>query len=212
MFQNVGGLSETMRVMARRVAEQGYLCAIPDLYFRFGKVVLDPDSKMPEVLQIRQIVVGTLKNARVMNDTRALLQHMEGDPTVRPGPKGTIGYCGGGRFCILAAGTFPDHFKATGSLFGTRLVTSAPDSPHLVLPNLRGEIYVGHAEHDHHIRPAEQQEFNALLKQCSVRCEMELHPGTEHGYAFPGRAVYQRHAAERSWERIFGMFARQLPA
>lgn len=211
MFQNVGGLSETMRIMARRVAEKGYLCAIPDLYFRLGKIVLDPDSKMPEVLQIRQIVLTTLKNERVMQDTRALLRYLDDDLKVKSGPKGTIGYCGGGRFCVLAAGTFPEHFAATGSLFGTRFVTTAADSPHIVLPRIRGEIYVGHAEHDHHITPAEQQEFNTLLKKCPVVSEIETHPGTEHGYAFPGRVVYNQRAAERSWERIFTMFERQLP-
>ncbi|MBI4082459.1 MAG: dienelactone hydrolase family protein, partial [Candidatus Lambdaproteobacteria bacterium] len=45
-----------------------------------------------------------------------------------------------------------------------------------------------------------------------VRHLVEVHPGTHHGYQFPERGVYHKVAAERSWERIFAMFHRQIPA
>jgi carboxymethylenebutenolidase len=37
-----------------------------------------------------------------------------------------------------------------------------------------------------------------------------VHPGTHHGYAFPGRKVYHREASELSWKRTFDIFKRQL--
>jgi carboxymethylenebutenolidase len=36
MYQNVGGLSQVLIELARRVAANGYYCALPDLYYRLG--------------------------------------------------------------------------------------------------------------------------------------------------------------------------------
>lgn len=213
MFQNVGGHGEVLLEMARRVASAGYYCVLPDLYYRLGQIVIDPDSRDEHVLAVRKAVLDSLSDAKVMEDTKAVLAHLDADPAVKPGPRGSIGYCMGGRFCIQAGALFPEVFRAAGSLFGTRMMTEAPDSPHRLLGKLRGEVYFGFAEHDHALSLEKAHEFIELLKrQCTAGFRAEIHPGTHHGYAFPGRAVYQRAAAERSWEQIFGMFERQLRA
>lgn len=210
IYQNVGGLSEILRGMARRASEEGYYCAVPDLYYRLGKVVIDPDSKDPDVKGVRAAASGSMRNPRVMQDTQAVIDFMNKDPLVKPGGLGCIGYCMGGRFAVLAAGTYPDTFKASASLFGTRLMTDAPDSPHRVLDKLKGELYCGFAEHDHSMPLPDVAKFEQLLKDARVNFKCEVHPGTEHGYAFPGRKVYHKEASELSWERIFAMFKRQL--
>lgn len=212
MFQNVGGLSDILRGMARRVAQEGYYCAVPSLYHRLGTIVIDPDSKDEKVLALRKIASGSLVNGKVVEDTGALLTFIAQDKAARPGPKGTVGYCQGGRFAVLAAANFPAEFKATASLFGTQLITKAADSPHLALKNLQGEIYFGFAEHDHSAPPEVVAQIRSDIKQCAVKSLVEVHPGTEHGYAFPGRIVYHKQASELSWQRIFDMYRRQIPA
>lgn len=212
MYQNVGGLSDILRGMARRVAEAGYYCAVPELYYRLGTIVIDPDSHDEQIMGLRKIASGSVRNAKVMEDTKALLESLAKDPLVKPGPKGTIGYCMGGRFSILAAAHFPESFTATVALFGTRLITDAPDSPHLGLGKIRGELYCGFAEHDPSMPLPMVDKFKAMLEQqTKAKFQVEVHPGTEHGYAFPGRKVYHKEASERSWERTFSMFARQIP-
>ncbi len=37
-------------------------------------------------------------------------------------------------------------------------------------------------------------------------------PDTEHGFAFPQRPVYRKHAAEGHWERLHALFDRCLRA
>jgi carboxymethylenebutenolidase len=213
MFQNVGGLSEILRNMARRVAQEGYYCAVPDLYYRLGKIVIDADATGEHVMAVRRAVLASISNAAVMADTRALLTHLAKDPAVRRGPKGTIGYCMGGRFAPLAAGTFPEEFVATAGLFPVALMTDKPDSPHRLLDRVRGELYFGCAEHDHAMSLDDVKSLERYLAEhCKARFQVELHPGTEHGYAFPGRRVYHREASELSWSRIFDMFRRQLAA
>ena len=86
-----------------------------------------------------------------------------------------------------------------------------PDSPHLALDRIRGEIYFGFAEQDHMMRLDRVERLKQLLERdCKAKWTVEIHPGTEHGYAFPGRKVYHEDASELSWERTFAMFKRQL--
>lgn len=211
MYQNVGGLSDVLIELARRVARNGYYCALPDLYYRLGKIVIDPDNKHPHVMALRKVILDSLSDPGVMADTRALLGHLDNDAQARKGAKGTVGFCMGGRFAVQAAALFPDVFVANGSLFGTRMITDAEDSPHKLIGRLRGEVYFGFAEHDYALPLPKAHEFIALLKQhCRARWEAEIHAGAHHGYSFPGREVYHEHAAERSWTKIFAMFDRQL--
>lgn len=210
MYQNIGGLGDSMREMARRVASEGYYCAVPDLYYRLGKIVFDPDSEDEHVLAIKNAAKISVKNAAVVADTRVLLDFMASEPMLCSSPKGAIGYCMGGRFALLAAGHIADEFRAAASLYGVGLITDAPDSPHLVLDRIQGEIYCGFAEHDPVVPAALVTRFSELVKGCAAKSLVETHPGTHHGYAFPGRAVYHEEAAEKSWERIFAMFRRQL--
>jgi carboxymethylenebutenolidase len=43
-----------------------------------------------------------------------------------------------------------------------------------------------------------------------MNARLEWYPGTEHGFAFPLRPVYDKEAAERHWERLFALFDRNL--
>jgi carboxymethylenebutenolidase len=43
-----------------------------------------------------------------------------------------------------------------------------------------------------------------------AKAEVEIYPGTHHGFAFPKRPVYDRDAAERHWERLLALYRRNL--
>jgi carboxymethylenebutenolidase len=48
------------------------------------------------------------------------------------------------------------------------------------------------------------------LKDDRANAEVEVYPGTHHGFAFPKRPVYERNAAERHWERLLSLYRRNL--
>lgn len=210
MYQNVGGLSEILRNMARRAAGEGYYVAVPDLYYRLGKIVIDPDNRDEAVMVIRGAAGRSVTTQNVIADSRAVIDHIETDAAASKGPMGIIGYCMGGRFVWQVAGSFPERIRATASLFAGRLITEEEDSAHLFLPKLQGEVYAAYAEHDPGLLPPEVEEFTKLLNACSVAQFSETHPDTHHGFAFPGRRVYHQAASELAWERIFAMLKRQL--
>lgn len=210
-FHNAGGLSSHFRDMVRRVAATGYYCVAPNLYYRLGAQVFDSDSKDEATLRAKKAASSGLRNDHVLADTSALLKFLDGEAAADRGIKGCIGYCMGGRFAVIAAENHPQHFRATASLFGTKLVTDDERSPHCFLDRIQGELYCGFAEIDPAISPEVVAEVRARLSKTDLRHRVEVHRGARHGYAFPWRKAYDCVAAERSWEYIFAMLRRQVP-
>ena len=220
VYMDLWGVRDDLYEIARRVGTVGYYCMVPDLYYRQGTILNqfhDDDGRMISLHRLdgereKQVRAprAKLSGAMVMDDTAALLDFIDGTEPVRPGPLGAIGYCMGGWFVLAAAGHFPERFRASASLHGTRLISDQADSPHLLAQNFRGEMYCGFGELDHLSPPSMAAELDALLKPCEVAYSHEVHQGAEHGYALPDRDIYDRHAAARDWELIFAMFRRQL--
>ena len=52
--------------------------------------------------------------------------------------------------------------------------------------------------------------LRAELERARGNAEVEIYPGTHHGFAFPQRPVFDKPAAERHWERLFALFGAAL--
>jgi carboxymethylenebutenolidase len=52
--------------------------------------------------------------------------------------------------------------------------------------------------------------LKGLLEKHGIKHELKLFPGTEHGFAFPERAIYNTLAAEETWDKMFAMWDRAL--
>ena len=112
-----------------------------------------------------------------------------------------------GRFAVCAADGRP-NVKATASIYGVRLVTDSDNSPHLVAKRSPAEFYFACAERDHW---APQEMVDQLMKELKgANGDVEQYPGTDHGFAFPQRPVYNKAAAEQHWERVLALFRRRL--
>jgi carboxymethylenebutenolidase len=92
-----------------------------------------------------------------------------------------------------------------------RLAVETSDSPHLVLGDVAGELYVACAEHDDYAPPEMIERFRAAMTQAGTRGVIERYAGTHHGFAFPDRGgFYDEAAAERLWARLLDLFGRRL--
>jgi carboxymethylenebutenolidase len=221
-YMDFWGVREELFDIARRVAVVGYYCMVPDLYYRQGTVhneILDEQGKMISLNRVdaatrERVLAPTarFKDAEAMEDTRAILEYLKNDASARPGAKGCVGYCIGGRLAMRAAGTFPEHFKASASLHGTDLVTEDEDSVHKLASQIQGEVYCGFAENDRYASPQTVVEIASAMKRSAAKYHYEIHPGTEHGYALPNRNIHHKKATLRDWELILPMFHRQISA
>ncbi|MEH6558332.1 MAG: dienelactone hydrolase family protein [Oceanicoccus sp.] len=203
------GKREELHDMARRIAAVGYYVVLPNLYYR---KVREFHMYMEGVTREKMFEqMDALSNDLFCDDVQAIFDYVDDDVCVAKGPVGIVGYCMSGPFAVAAAGRFPDRIKVAASLHGVRLITEAPDSPHLVAEKISGELYIGCAETDSWAPPEMIEALDAHLKTTECNYRIEWYPDTEHGFVFPQRGdIYNKPAAERHWERLFAMFARNL--
>lgn len=203
-------IREELRDMARRYASSGYYVMLPNLYYRSGEMELGPLSPDPEHPSRKKMydLMNTLGISMIMSDLDGMLAFADKDPAANAKSVGTVGYCMSGRFAVCAAGHRPDRVKATASIYGVKLVTDSEQSPHLVAKTSPAEFYFACAERDHW---APQEMVDQLVKELKgANGEVEQYPGTDHGFAFPQRPVYNKLAAEQHWERVLSLFGRTL--
>ena len=211
-FMDAPGIREELRDMARRFATTGYYVMLPNMYYRAGVNELGPLPADPEAPARKRMyeLMDSLTIPLVMEDAVALLSFAEADPMARPGSTGAVGYCMSGRYAINAAARFPSQVKAAASIYGVRLVMDEPDSPHVVCATSKAELYFACAETDRWMPTDQIDVLKASLAGQPVKAEVEVFPGTEHGFAFPQRPVYRKAAAEQHWERLNTLFRRNL--
>jgi carboxymethylenebutenolidase len=209
-YMDAPGIREELRDMARRLASSGYYVMLPNLYYRSGVMELGPLSPDPESPERKRMFgfMNSINIPLVMEDTTALLAYADGQSAARKDIVGTVGYCMSGRYAINAATHFPGRVKAAASIYGTHLVTDQPDSPHLAASKTKAELYFGCAETDIYAPMEIIEKLQASIM--GANAEVEIYPGTHHGFAFPKRPVYDRDAAERHWERLLALYRRDL--
>lgn len=212
LYMDAPGIREELHNLARRIAKHGYFCALPDMYYRLGLLRFNmartprPEGFMPTMFA----AMNSLTNQLVVDDTAAWLGWMDAQEKVSPGPMGCVGYCMSGRYITTVAARYANRFAGSASLYGVGIVTKEEDSPHKLVPKIKGEIYFGFAETDPHVAEGTIPTLTDALKTAKIKHVLEVLPGTHHGYQFPERDVYDAEAAENSWAKIFNMWDRTL--
>ena len=209
-FMDAPGIREELRDMARRLAAAGYYVLLPNLYYRSGVEELGPFVGDPAARERIFGYMRTLTIPLVMDDADALLGHADNDAAASSGPAGCVGYCMSGQFAVAAAARHPARIAAAASIYGTRLVTDQPDSPHLSGRQAKAALYFCCAEIDEYAPLEMIERLRESLRDGGVDAEVEIYPGVHHGFAFPQRPAYDKAAAERHWERLFDLFGRTL--
>jgi carboxymethylenebutenolidase len=209
-YMDAPAIREELRDMARRLGTSGYYVMLPNLYYRAGVMELGPLPTDPEAPERKRMfaLMNSINIPLVMEDTSALLAYADKQPAANAKIVGTVGYCMSGRYAVNAATHFPDRVKAAASIYGTHLATDQPDSPHLAASKTRAELYFGCAETDIYAPQEIIDKVMASIK--GANAEVEIYPGTHHGFAFPKRPVYHRDSAERHWERLLALYRRNL--
>jgi carboxymethylenebutenolidase len=194
--------------MARRLASYGYTVVIPNLYYRHGdfppfdaKVVAAGGAERDRF----RSMIASISDIRVMADTTKLLDHLESNAAVRPGPMAALGYCMGGGFALSAAGTFPTRVVVAASFHGGSLATAKPDSPHLLANKIRARIYIGVAGIDPSFDDEQRQRLERALGDAGVRYVLETYEGAKHGFAVSEHLAFDLDASERHWTALIAL-------
>jgi carboxymethylenebutenolidase len=209
LYMDAPGFREELRDQARRIARHGYFCLLPDLYYRLGTIRFDIPRRNDAMSVVIRGAMSSLNNTAVYEDTAGMLAFLDAQDKVKPGPLGCVGHCMSGPFALTVAARFP-RMMAAAALYGVNMVTGEPDSPHLQLGKVKGELYMGFAEVDPGVPSNVIPDLKSALAGTGVRHVVETVPGTHHGYCFAARPDYNPVAAEATWAKLFDLWDRNL--
>src|SRR6185436_19528432 len=201
LYMDAPGYREELRNMGWRIANHGYFCLLPDLYYRLGTLRFDIPRRNDAMSVVIRGAMNSLTIAAVMEDTAGMIGFLDAQDKVKPGPIGCVGHCMSGPFAVAAAATFP-RMKAAASLYGVNMVTEAPDSPHLLIDRVKGELYLNFAETDPGVPATVVPTLEAAMKKAGTKYRIESFAGTHHGFCFAARADYHAAAAEECFARL----------
>jgi len=203
VFMDAPGIRSELLELAAVIAREGYCCAVPDLYYRLGRIRLDLTRRSESHGTVYRALASTLVNSEVINDTVAVCDFLRTLTEVRHPLIGCVGFSVGGRFAVQAAGLLPDQVAVAVSVCGTGIVTDQPDSPHRFLPAAKAHLVFDFAENDPAVPPEVIATLRSVLATANAMFRITVEPSTHHGYNFPSRPVYNAVGAENTWHRTF---------
>jgi len=197
-------IREPMRDHARRLAANGYYALLPNLFYRHaGQGPIENVEDMAWMNTLNTAITP----ARAAADVQACLDFAAQDPAAPKAARaGLLGFCMGGRLSVTAAQQLGERISAVVSLHPGYMATRAETSPHRALDRIRARIYFGIAEQDPHLSPGAVGRLREALDANHVDYELEVLPGTGHGYSTPGNETYDRDAAEHAWQKALDLF------
>jgi carboxymethylenebutenolidase len=214
IWPDIFGLRPAFKQMADRLAESGYSVLVINPFYRIKKAPTSPEHPDMDDATTRQALMslmGSLNPTTAVTDAKAFVGYLDAQPSVDKKRKiGTTGYCMGGSFVFRTAATFPDRIGAGATFHGGGLVTDKPDSPHLLIPQMKAHFLIAIAENDDQKQPDAKTVLRDSFAKAKLPAEIEVYGGTMHGWCPPDSKVYNHDQAEKAWSRMLVLFSSSL--
>ena len=214
IWPDIVSLRPAFKMMAKRLAGDGYAALVVNPYYRQTKAPLVEVGETFRTPGIRERIVPfarALSQDTNRTDASAFIDWLDAQPSVNTSRKiGTTGYCMGGPMTMITAAHRPDRIGAGASFHGGGLATDKDNSPHLLIGQMKAGYLVAVAENDDKRRPEEKETLRQAFEAAGLPAEIQVYEGAQHGWCPPDSAVYNEDQANRAWERKLELFKTQL--
>jgi len=199
-IMEIWGVNETMRYHAHEFAQAGYVCLVPDLFWRQEPDVELSDGNAADVAKAFDLYYDFDYDLSVqdMEDIRNYLKRL---PECN-GKVGAVGYCLGGKLCYLMC--CRTEIDCAVAYYGTYIEHNIREAPKLHRP-----FMLHMAMKDRWV----QAEVNDLLmRRLSSNPFVEIHqyPGADHAFARHGGKTYSKPEADRALALSLNFFKKHL--
>ncbi len=212
MFMDGIGMRRALEDMAARLSNAGYYVLLPDLFYRVGykgehgmKMFSDPAARDDFMTRLAPSAAPD----NIMRDMQAFLDQLASTDRVMHEKVGITGYCMGGRLAFIAAGTYADRIAAAAAYHPSGLATDKPDSPHLLAPKMRAQIYVGGAIEDQGFDDAQKARLEHALTEAGVYHKVETY-NAHHGWVPADTPAHDVVETERHWHTLLDLFGKTI--
>jgi carboxymethylenebutenolidase len=206
IWPDIFGLRPAFKQMATRLAESGYAVLVINPFYRTQRAPTapeHPDFNDAPTRKALMTLAGTLSPQTAVTDATAFVGFLDAQPCVDKTKKmATTGYCMGGPFVFRTAAAFPNRVGAGATFHGGGLVSDSPDSPHLLIPQMKAHVLIAIAENDDQKQPEAKDVLRKSFAAAHLPAEIEVYAGTKHGWCPPDSQVYDHDQAEKAWSRL----------
>jgi carboxymethylenebutenolidase len=213
VWPDILGLRPAFRLMGKRLAQSGYAVLVVNPFYRGKKAPVVPEGATfgPETQKIVMPLAQALNATTHTSDAKAFIAWMDSQAAVSKTRKiGTTGYCMGGPIVMRTAAAVPDRVGAGASFHGGGLTTKNPDSPHLLVPQMKAQFLFAIADNDDMRDPESKTILKDTYAKAKLPAEIEVYAGAAHGWCPPDSAVYNKDQAEKAWSRLLVLFGKAL--
>lgn len=214
VWPDIFGLRPAFRTMGTRLAESGYAVLTVNPYYRGATAPVEGyDAAFGDpAFQENVMPLARALNAEThMTDARAFVAWLDAQDAVDSSRQiGTTGYCMGGPIVMRTAAAVPDRVGAGATFHGGGLASDAPDSPHLLIPQMEASFLIAIAENDDASDPDAKVKLREAFDAAGLDAEIEVYEGTQHGWCPLDSRVYHEEQAERAWTRMLALFETAL--
>ncbi|MGU3316998.1 dienelactone hydrolase family protein [Sphingomonas sp. M6A6_1c] len=214
MWPDIMGLRPAFRKMADRLAQTGYAVLVVNQFYRSAKSPIIAAGESFDQPAVRDRIMpwrAALTAAATTSDARVFLAFLDLQKEVDT-KRGiaSAGYCMGGPMVLRTAAALPARVHAGASFHGAGLVSDAPDSPHKLVPHLKGGYLIAIASNDDARSPNDKVALREAFAAAKRPAEIEVYADAMHGWCVIDSKVYNPPQAERAWARMLDLFAKNL--
>jgi len=197
------GLNDDLRAIAGRLADEGYLVVVPDLYYRENeRSVAYAAVDRAADLVMRTIALSDspeerVKDDRVIADIAAALSALRAHPEVDAARIGVFGLGMGGRLAFLTACRMSLDVRVAVSFYPGHLVPVIGEARQLEAPILL--VFGGR---DAHIPLPVVDRIQAELAYLEIPHEVKIYRGAEHGFFNATHPNHDARAAGEAWHEL----------
>ncbi|MDB2439928.1 dienelactone hydrolase family protein [Hellea sp.] len=214
IWPDIVGLRPAFKMMAKRLAGDGYAALVVNPYYRQVKGALVEPGQSFRDPGVREKIIPyarALSQTTNRTDARAFVAWLDKQSAVDTSRKiGTTGYCMGGPMTMITAAEIPSRIGAGASFHGGGLATDRENSPHLLIPKMQASYLIAVAENDDKRSPETKTVLKDAFAAADLSAEIEVYEGTQHGWCPPDSAVYNEAMANKAWERKLALFKTAL--
>jgi carboxymethylenebutenolidase len=214
IWPDIVGLRPAFKMMAKRLAGDGYAALVVNPYYRQVKDVLVEPGQTFRDPAVREKIIPyrrAMTEAHNRIDANAYVDWLDAQAAVDTSRGiGTTGYCMGGPITMFTAHELADRIRAGASFHGGGLATDKDNSPHLLIPEMNADYLIAIAQNDDERSPEDKTVLKEAFAATNNKAEIEVYAGTQHGWCPPDSAVYDEAMANKAWERKLALFEKAL--
>ena len=187
------GLNGQIRGVARRLAREGYVAIVPDLYR--GQVAGD--------MELAHELSRGLDEDRALGDLAQAAAWLRGQPRVQRDRIGVIGFCMGGRLSQLLPLREP-------ALAAAVMFYGRPETDPTHLATIRAPLQAHFGGEDRGISAEQVEALRSGLTKAGKPVEVYVYPSAGHAFMNEERPSYHAEAARHAWARTLAFLQKHL--